>query len=143
VLTDDARRSAEARGPAGTAWIESLPGIVAHLREAWSLTIGESLPGGKAALVLRVGAAGADAVLKIAPPDSGLAAEVAALAAADGHGYVRLFAADLDRNAVLLEALGRPLAYATDSPEEQLDLLAAYDLRVTVRSYPASNSAGA
>ena len=125
MLTDDVRRSAEARGAAGAAWIESLPGIVAHFRDAWSLTIGESLPGGKAALVLRVGSAGADAVLKIAPPDSGFAAEVAAIAAADGYGYVRLLAADLDRNAALLEALGRPLAYATDSPEEQLDLLTA------------------
>ncbi len=98
------------------AWIESLPGIVAHLRDAWSLTIGESLPGGKAALVLRVGLragpAGADAVLKIAPPDSGFAAEVAAIGAADGHGYVRLLAADLDRSAALLEALG-PAARAT------------------------------
>jgi streptomycin 6-kinase len=125
VLTDDVRRSAEARGPAGAAWIESLPGIVARLRDTWSLTIGESLPGGKAALVLRVSAGDTTAVLKIAPPDSGFAAEVATLAAADGHGYVRLLAADLDRNAALLEALGRPLAYATDSPEEQLDLLAA------------------
>ncbi len=129
MLTDDVRRSAEARGPAGTTWIESLPGIVAYLRDAWSLTIGESLPGGKAALVLRVGLrmgpASADAVLKIAPPDSGFAAEVATIAAADGHGYVRLLGVDLDRNAALLEALGRPLAYATDSPAEQLDLLAA------------------
>jgi streptomycin 6-kinase len=125
VLTDDVRRSAEARGPDGAAWIASLPGIVAHLREAWSLTIGESLAGGKAALVLHVVADGADAVLKIAPPDGEFAAEVAAIAGADGHGYVRLLAADLDRNAALLEALGRPLAYATDSPEEQLDLLAA------------------
>lgn len=125
MLTDDVRRSAEARGPAGAAWIESLPGLVAHLRDAWSLTIGESLPGGKAALVLRVTTAGTDAVLKIAPPGSGFSAEVAAIAAADGHGYVRLLSADLDRNAALLEALGPSLADATDSPEEQLDLLAA------------------
>ena len=48
VLTDDVQRTARARGPAGAAWIESLPGIVAHLRDAWSLTIGEPLPGGKA-----------------------------------------------------------------------------------------------
>jgi streptomycin 6-kinase len=125
VLTDDVRRTAEARGPAGAAWIASLPGIVAHLRDAWSLTIGESMPGGKAALVLRVVVGGTDAVLKIAPPDDGFAAEVAAIAGAAGHGYVRLLAADLGRNAALLEALGRPLAHATDSPEEQLDLLAA------------------
>jgi streptomycin 6-kinase len=125
VLTEDVRRSAEARGPAGVAWIASLPGIVAHLRDAWSLTIGESLPGGKAALVLRVDSAGQDAVLKIAPPDSGFAAEVVAITAADGHGYVRLLAADLDRNAALLEALGPPLTSVTDRPEEQLDLLAA------------------
>jgi streptomycin 6-kinase len=119
------RRSAEARGPAGVAWIEALPGIVAHLRDAWSLTIGDGLPGGKAALVLRVRSAGEDAVLKIAPPDGEFAAEVTAITSAKGHGYVRLLAADLDRNAALLEALGRPLAYATDSPDEQLDVLAA------------------
>jgi streptomycin 6-kinase len=125
VLTEDVRRTAEARGPAGVAWIESLPGVVAELQEAWSLTIGESLAGGKAALVLRVRSPDGDCILKIAPPDGEFAAEVAAIAAAHGHGYVRLLAADLDRNAALLEALGRPLAYATDVPSEQLDLLAA------------------
>ena len=129
MLTQDVQRSIEARGPAGAAWIASLPGIVAHLRDAWSLAIGESLPGGKAALVLRVrllaDPVGTDAVLKIAMPDDGFAREVAAIKAADGHGYVGLLAADVDRNAALLEALGPALAYATDSPEEQLDLLAA------------------
>jgi streptomycin 6-kinase len=128
VLTDDVRRSAQARGRAGAEWIESVPAVVEHLQHAWSLTIGESLPGGKTALVLRVvlrtGRPGTDAVLKIAPPDSGFAGQVATIAAADGHGYVRLLDVDLDRNAALLEALGRPLAEATDSPEEHLDLLA-------------------
>jgi streptomycin 6-kinase len=129
VLTEDVRRSARARGRAGAEWIESIPAIVEHLRHVWSLTIGESLPGGKAALVLRVvlGAdrPGTDAVLKIGLPDCGFAAQVAAIAAADGHGYVRLLDVDLDRNAALMEALGHPLADATDSPEEQHDLLAA------------------
>ncbi|HEY2792115.1 MAG TPA: aminoglycoside phosphotransferase family protein [Micromonosporaceae bacterium] len=125
MLTEDVRRSAEARGPSGVAWIESLPGIVAHLRDAWSLTIGESLPGGIAALVLRVRHDGGDAVLKIAHPDDRFADEVATLTVAAGRGYVRLLAADLDRNAALLEALGRPLAEASLRPEEQFDLLAA------------------
>lgn len=126
MLTDDVRRGIESRGgEQGRAWMAALPVIVERLCDAWSLTIGPVLEGGKGALVLRVTRDGEDAVLKIAPPGSEFASQIAAIEAAAGRGYVRLLAHDLDENAALLEPLGEMLATRPLRVEDKLDILAA------------------
>jgi streptomycin 6-kinase len=126
VLTDDVRRGIESRGgEQGRAWVAALPAIVERLCDRWSLAVGPVLGGGKGSLVLRVTRDGDDAVLKIAPPDSKFASEIATIEAAAGRGYVRLLAHDLDVNAALLEPLGEMLLTRSLAVEEKLDILAA------------------
>ncbi|HZE00004.1 MAG TPA: aminoglycoside phosphotransferase family protein, partial [Micromonosporaceae bacterium] len=126
MLTDDVRRGIESRGgEQGRAWVAALPAIVERLCDRWSLAVGPVLGGGKGSLVLRVTRDGDDAVLKIAPPDSKFASEIATIEAAAGRGYVRLLAHDLDVNAALLEPLGEMLLTRSLAVEEKLDILAA------------------
>lgn len=114
-------------GPAGMAWLSGLGELVAALERRWSLTVvGPPLPGGSTAYVARVRLAnGRDAVLKIEPPDPDLdtAFQVRTLAAAQGSGYAVLLAHDLERRALLLEALGPPLSQLGLPPERQMVLL--------------------
>jgi streptomycin 6-kinase len=49
--------------------------------------------------------------------------ELRVLESAQGHGYVRLLAADREREAMLLEALGPPMASLSVPPERQIALL--------------------
>ncbi len=119
VLPPMVRRTAQSHGSAGEEWLAALPRFVEELRRAWSLEIDEVLPGGSSAFVARVRPA---AVLKIAPPWEGLAGQARTLAAADGRGYVRLHAFDPEREAILLEPLGKMLGSAR--PEHTLDVLA-------------------
>lgn len=135
MITDDVRRGIECRGTAeGRAWIEALPTIVERICVSWSLTAGPVLEGGKGAFVMRVrqdgedaglkDAVSKDAVLKVAPPDDGFASQIKTIEAADGHGYVRLLARDLNINAALLEPLGESLLSHPMAIEEKLDVLA-------------------
>jgi streptomycin 6-kinase len=86
--------------------------------------VGQPLTGGTGSFVARARTAEAgDAILKIAIPEVGFADELRVLASARGHGYVRLLAADREREALLLELLGPPLASLDLSPEQQIVLL--------------------
>lgn len=111
--------------PRATAWLADLPATVDRVCATWALTPGPVLEGGKGALVMRVRRAGEDAVLKITPPDVPITAQVATIAAAGGHGYVRLLAHDPAENAVLLEPLGEMLLTSGRPITAQLDILAA------------------
>jgi streptomycin 6-kinase len=124
VVPDVVRRRAAADGDGGTEWVASLPQLAADLERRWDVEIGEQLPGGTAAVVARARtAAGEEAVVKIAVPDPDFPREAAALAAAEGRGYVRLHAADLERRALLLEPLGPSLVRSGLGPPEQLLIL--------------------
>jgi streptomycin 6-kinase len=112
-------------GAAGTAWADALPARLAELAELWSLTLGRPRPGGSSSYVVGARTAdGRDVVVKVALPDPGLAAQVATLRRAAGRGYVRLLAADAERGALLLEALGSSLQQSARPVEDQLGLLA-------------------
>ncbi len=106
-----------------TAWLGTLPGMVARLARAWSLTVEAPFqPGGQTAWVAPVrGRAGADLVLKVAWPHPEALDEAAGLRVWDGHGAVRLHAAEHSPDAValLLERCrpGTPLA-ARQEPEQ-------------------------
>jgi streptomycin 6-kinase len=112
-------------GEAGAAWIAGLPGVIEDLQQRWSITLGRPLPGGSSSYVARVRRAdGSSAVLKISVLTDQIDRQVAVLRRADGRGYARLLDHDLDRAALLLEALGPTLAASGRSPEDQLVVLA-------------------
>jgi streptomycin 6-kinase len=124
-LPEAVRRTAESHGSVGEDWLAALPGIVGHLCDAWSLSVGEVLDGGTSAYVARVRTAdGSDAVLKVALPARGFSAQVGTLAASAGRGYVRLYDFDLERHAMLMEPLGPPLSAAGAPVEAALSVLA-------------------
>lgn len=92
------------RDPAGRAWLDQLPDLVAAVCDRWSLTLATPYPGGSCAWVApatRVD--GTRAVVKLSWPHREAAGEAAALYAWAGHRAVRLLAHDPDRHALLLE----------------------------------------
>ncbi|MET9023250.1 aminoglycoside phosphotransferase family protein [Actinopolymorpha sp. NPDC004070] len=120
-LQDVVRRKVAALGPQGEAWLAGLPGLVDDLARRWSITIGRPLSGGTASYVTRVRTAdGRDAVLKIAIPQLDFAGQVRTIVDADGHGYVRVLAHDVDRHAMLMEALGQSLEDTDVPPEDKI-----------------------
>jgi streptomycin 6-kinase len=91
------------------AWLDELPSVVESLAQEWSLTIGATLRGGHAALVVEATLAeGTAAVLKVGVPGTrrDLTFEATALRLADGDGCASLLRDDLERDALLLERLG-------------------------------------
>ena len=115
---------ASSLGPAGDAWLESLAGVVGSLAADWGLTIGASLTGGSASFVAQATTkTGTSVVLKVLMLADGFDDQVALLQRAGGRGYARLLAADPGRKAILLEALGEPLADAGLSVPEQITIL--------------------
>jgi streptomycin 6-kinase len=98
-------------GQQGERWLAELPRVIAQLERSWSITVGQALAGGTGSYVAPARRAdGGDAILKIAIPEVGFADELRVLESAQGHGYVRLLAADREHEAMLLEALGPPMA---------------------------------
>lgn len=111
-------------GQRGERWLAELPDVIARLERAWSLMVGPALTGGTGSYVARARTSeGRTVILKIAIPEVGFADEARVLASADGHGYVRLLACDLECEAMLLEALGSPLAALDLPPERQITVL--------------------
>jgi streptomycin 6-kinase len=112
-------------GDVGAAWAAGLPALLDELCVLWSLTLGRRRPGGSSSYVVGARSAdGRDVVVKVALPDPGLPAQVATLRRAAGRGYARLLTSDVDRGALLLEALGPSLQQSTLPVEDQLRLLA-------------------
>jgi streptomycin 6-kinase len=119
------RRTAQAHGELGRAWLAALPDHLAAVRAAWGLTIDEVLAGGKAAYVARARAGdGTRAVLKLMPPWLDAARQAHTITAANGQGYVRLYGWDAAHDALLLEELGPMLPTVVTSVEPMLDTLA-------------------
>jgi streptomycin 6-kinase len=111
-------------GQRGERWLAELPDVIASLKRTWSITVGQALTGGTGSYVAPARTAeGGDAILKIAIPEVGFADELRVLASAQGHGYVCLLAYDREREAMLLEALGSPMAPLTLPPEQKIALL--------------------
>ncbi len=92
----------------------------AHLAERWRLVLGRPYRASPASLVLPVDRAdGSAAVLKLPTLDEENAAEAAALRCYGGDGAVRLYDADPETGALLLERLepGTPLSGHADIAE--------------------------
>lgn len=119
------RARVRAQGEGAARWAAGLPDLLTELEQQWDVTLGRGLPGGSSSYVARATTAdGGAAVVKLVLPGQPLAAEADVLSRADGRGYARLIAVDLDRRALLLEALGPSLDRSGLPPQEQLLTLA-------------------
>jgi streptomycin 6-kinase len=95
-----------AHGEAGRAWLDSLPVLLAELRDRWRLSVGRPYAGGAVAFVAPAEREdGERVVLKVSFVEEETRNEADALALWDGVGVVRLLDADRDRGALLLERL--------------------------------------
>ncbi|WP_157527738.1 aminoglycoside phosphotransferase family protein [Nocardia sp. NRRL S-836] len=124
-MIDDPARARLLRrfGDSVTAWIDALPDLVGTLAARWDLTVVKTMPGGSGAAFLCT-----TAVLKLTPDHDIAAHEATALTAWAGTPeVVDLLDTDLDRGALLLEAL-RPGTEATD-PTRVVPALHAADPR--------------
>ncbi len=117
------RLSAYARhlGEDGRAWLDGLPDLIAELETRWSITVGEPLPeAGEGYVAWAERTDGTPAVLKLTVPRPHRRNEIEILQRANGHGYALLLEADLDRHAMLLEALGPTLSSLHLPPEQTI-----------------------
>ena len=136
------RRRAVASGPAGRAWLDALPDVVAALAARWGLTLGRALEGGTAGYVVEAfDARSVRCVVKVAmsidaDDRAAFSRSVLVHQLADGQGCAELLDHDIDASAMLLEALGPNLADLGYSIPTILDVVVA-----TLRSFwqPASD----
>ena len=123
-IPDEVRNKVIADGNA--AWLDELPSVVASVAHEWSLTVGATLRGGHAALVVEATLADATAaVLKVGVPGTrrGLAFEATTLRLAGGDGCASLLRDDLDRGALLLERLGAAMYDVVPDPATRHDMM--------------------
>jgi streptomycin 6-kinase len=123
-VPDEVRNKVVADGNA--AWLDELPSVVESVARDWSLTIGATLRGGHAALVLEASLGdGTPAVLKVGVPGTrrDLGFEATALRLGDDDGCASLLRDDLDRDALLLERLGAALYDVVAHPATRHDML--------------------
>ncbi len=126
-LTEALRLRARADGESGARWIDGLGEQVASLERDWDIHASDSLAGGSESLVLDVMRAdGTPAILKLGlPGTSDLTHEANVYHIADGRGYAKLLAHDAERNALLLERLGRAVGDLGLPVRTQLELICA------------------
>jgi streptomycin 6-kinase len=109
-IPDKVRRSAEAQGEKGRAWMAALPAQIAAIERRWNIRIGTTTRNATEAYVAFAEGAQGEAVVKIVIPGfDATRQEMRILAAAAGRGYARLLRADETENVLLLERLGPQL----------------------------------
>jgi streptomycin 6-kinase len=121
-----------ARQEGRTAWLATLPDVVARLSRSWSLTLGEPFqPGGQTAWVAPVrDASGANRVLKVGWRHPEAIHEAVGLNTWAGDGSVYVYASEeLDDTTGLLLERCRPGTPLADRPEAQQDHVVAGLLR--------------
>lgn len=127
ILPPQVVSRAKSAGISGEVWLANLDDLVVELEKMWHISVGNALSGGSHAFVAHAdGANGEKYVLKIdMPEDLGgdFSSSMAALQTADGNGYAKLYAYDLNRKACLLERLGRPVNQLGYSVDEQLRII--------------------
>ncbi|MFC8128324.1 aminoglycoside phosphotransferase family protein [Streptomyces sp. NPDC057302] len=120
------RQKAHSLGALGERWLAELPDLVRDLERRWSVVVGSPLAGGTSSYVARAtDRDGRDVVLKVALPGADVTRQVRTLRRAEGRGYVRLLADDLERHAMLQEALGPSMDRLGLAPRQQLETLCA------------------
>lgn len=118
-------RTHAATHPAGGAWLEALPSLLERLARAWRLSLDSPLtPGGTAALVILARRAdGSPAILKIGLPHMEARDEIAGLRFWEGDPTVRIFEADPEHSAALLERCVPGTQLSTRPADEQDEVI--------------------
>ena len=115
------------RANGSQSWLEALPGLVAGLERDWNISVeGAPFDGGSEAFVSPATMAdGTPAILKLLIPreDAVSCHEITALRLAKGEGCALLYREDVQRNAMLMERLGRPLAHSGLPMPRKLQLM--------------------
>ncbi|MFT4167020.1 MAG: aminoglycoside phosphotransferase family protein [Microlunatus sp.] len=134
-----ARLQAEVRrrDPGADAWLTGLPTICRELSERWQLNIAGEPAAGSVSLVVPVRRPNGLAALKLISPTVDAGQEAAALRAFDGHGAVRMFDADLDRQALLLEWLEGPTLATHPDVAEAIGIAGGVARRLAETPAPA------
>jgi streptomycin 6-kinase len=124
--------------PAGAAWLDRLPAIVAEAAERWELTVGDPFDGGHVSLVAPAARSdGTAAVLKVNFPDAETEHEADALERWDGVGAARLLDRADDLGALLVERLEPGTRLWTVDDEDEANTTAAEVLRMLRREAEA------
>ena len=110
-------------GEAGLIWLDDLEDTVRSLETQWGVTIGAPLSGGSHSLVsFADGRGGEPYAVKVDVPENpdpvDFLKEVRTLEIANGRGYAKLFAYDVENRACLLERLGPTLQSMSLSVQE-------------------------
>ena len=123
MVIPEAFRRRYAGWPAGAAWVDALPALLADLAGEWGLALEPPFRPTNHYVAPATRADGTAAVLKLGPPGGGVPREIAALRHFQGPACVRLLAAAPERDALLLERVlpGTPLTALTDGTDEAGD----------------------
>jgi streptomycin 6-kinase len=123
----------KARAAGAEDWLERLPAVVSSLEADWSIAVGHPYEGGSEAFVVDATLPdGTPAVLKVLVPRTGNnpSSEATVLSLVGGEGCPVLYRHDLDRGALLMERLGRPM-YELGLPlARRLEILCASAARI-------------
>jgi streptomycin 6-kinase len=114
--------------PERVAWLDQLPSLVAQLTRRWSISIDEPFEASCAWVAPAVRARGTHAVIKISMPHMEAEHEIEGLRVWAGDPTVRLFEADDDLGAMLLER-GTPGTSLRSVSEPEQDQIIAGLLR--------------
>lgn len=126
-----ANKAAAAAG--AESWLEGLPGLVGDLEDDWSVAVGQPYEGGSEAFVAEATLEdGTPAVLKVVVPGVGKVAsnEATVLRLSGGDGCPVLYRFDLERGALLMERLGRPMCELDLPISRRLELLCSAAARI-------------
>ncbi len=125
--------------PERRAWLERLPNVIGELQDRWLLSLGAPFDGNEVScswVAPAVRSDGTHAILKLGMPHMEGMDEIAALRFWAGDPSVRLFEADVDCNAMLLERC-EPGTALRQLPEPEQDVVIAGLLRRLWRVPPA------
>jgi streptomycin 6-kinase len=126
MISPNARTRAEHLGDEARQRLADLDELIAAIEQQWHLTLGEPFLNANEGIVARARTAdGGEAVLKLMAPMPWEDDQIGVLERAAGRGYARAIAVDRDKNAILLEALGKPLGDMGWSTERVMTTLVA------------------
>jgi streptomycin 6-kinase len=127
-------------GPAGRAWIERLPAILAACEQRWELRMGPPFAQLSYHYVApAVCSNGTHVVVKACSPTREFEREAEALRLFDGHAMVRLLTCDASDEVLLLELLEPGTLLRTVEDDEKAISIAATVMRQMWRPVPAQH----
>ena len=135
-LPDRFRVEVRRRDPGGDAWLSGLSTLWQEMSDRWGLSLAGRTAVGSVSLVIPVRRSNGLAALKLVSPAIDAGEEAAALSAFNGRGAVRLLAADVARQALLLEWLAGPTLTAEPDVAKTIGIAGAVAQQLTCTPAP-------